>query len=213
MGARRWFLTIAGCATLAGCGASAGEGAARAPVVFADNCGPCHGPNGQGNPSIGAPAIAGLPVWYVQAQLTKFRDGIRGAHPDDAEGLRMRPMARTLEARDVEAVAAFVATLPPDAPDHTLTGGSADAGKAAFGTCSACHGPEGKGTEALGAPPIAQMDDWYLARQIGKFKAGIRGTNPRDTTGATMRPMAQTLKDEQAVLDVIAHIGTLHGGN
>lgn len=211
MSARRWMNIVAVTATLAGCGQAAGQGEGRAQVVFTDNCGVCHGPSGQGNPDIGAPAIAGLPVWYVKAQLGKFRDGVRGAHADDAEGLRMRPMSRTLLADDVEPVAAYVASLTPVAPDTTLQGDAA-AGKATFATCSACHGADGKGNETMGAPPIVQLDDWYLARQIHKFKAGIRGTNPKDTTGATMRPMALTLKDDQAVADVVAHLRTLAGG-
>lgn len=213
MSFRRSMLILAGCAALSGCGAAAGQGDARASVVYADNCGVCHGPEGKGNPSIAAPAIAGLPVWYVQAQLTKFRDGIRGAHADDVEGLRMRPMSRTIEADDVATVAAHVASLTPDAPDHTILNGNAESGKALYATCAACHGPEGKGMEALGSPPIVQLDDWYLASSIRKFKTGIRGSNPKDTTGATMRPMAATLKDDQAVADVVAHLRTLSGGH
>ena len=55
-------------------------------------CASCHGDNGTGQANIAAPNIAGLPAWYVEAQLVKYRSGIRGAHPDDLEGLRMRPM-------------------------------------------------------------------------------------------------------------------------
>ncbi|MBI2301994.1 MAG: beta-galactosidase trimerization domain-containing protein, partial [Armatimonadetes bacterium] len=35
------------------------------------------------DPSLGAPAIAGLSAWYVEAQLRKFRIGARGTHPSD----------------------------------------------------------------------------------------------------------------------------------
>lgn len=208
---RRWMLVLAGCAALAGCGPSAGQGADRAAVVFADNCGVCHGPQGEGKAEIKAPSIAGLPVWYVQAQLGKFREGIRGAHADDVAGLRMRPMSRSLKPDDVDPVAAYVAALPPVAPDTTVIG-NAEAGKALYATCAACHGPDGKGMEALKSPPIVQLDDWYLATQIHNFKVGIRGSNPKDVTGAQMRPMAATLKDDQAVADVVAHLRTLSGG-
>ncbi|HMV65822.1 MAG TPA: c-type cytochrome [Myxococcota bacterium] len=211
MSARRFILLLAAAATLEACGAAAGTGDGRAAVIFKDNCGVCHGAEGQGTPSIGAPAIAGLPVWYVSAQLNKFRDGIRGAHADDEEGLRMRPMARTLEVRDVEPVAAYVASLAPAAPDRELPG-NAEAGKASYTPCLACHGPDGKGNEALKAPPIVQLDDWYIQRQLHKFRSGIRGVNPKDVTGGQMRPMALTLKDEQAISDVIAYVGTLSGG-
>ena len=42
-------------------------------------CTACHGDHGQGNPSIQTPAIAGLPDWYIESQITKFRTGLRGA--------------------------------------------------------------------------------------------------------------------------------------
>lgn len=76
-------------------------------------CIACHGPQGEGRIDVGAPAIAGLPEWYVGAQVLKFRQGIRGAHPQDLAGMRMRPMARSLPTdTDVESVAKHVAALP-----------------------------------------------------------------------------------------------------
>ena len=44
-------------------------------------CASCHGAQGEGNQLYLAPNIGGLPVWYLEAQLTKFRDGGR-AHPE-----------------------------------------------------------------------------------------------------------------------------------
>lgn len=172
-------------------------------------CTSCHGTDGHGKADIAAPAIAGLPAWYVEAQLVKFRSGIRGAHPDDLEGLRMRPMSRQMmDEGEIKAVSAYVATLSPLKAAATL-GGDAAAGAASYGTCTACHGPDGKGNEALKAPPLAGQYDWYLVSQLKKFKAGIRGTNPKDVTGGQMRPMSMTLADEQAMKNVVAHIATL----
>ena len=198
------FLLIA-----SACGSAAGQGDARGPVVFADNCAPCHGYAGEGNASIAAPAIAGLPTWYVEAQLGKFRGGMRGAHADDAPGLRMRPMARTLAEEDVTRVASVVGAMPVQAPDRGGITGDAEAGKALYATCTACHGAEGKGNEQLNAPPITQLDDWYMVTQLHNFKSGIRGAADGDITGAQMRPMAMTLADDQAVADVVAYISTL----
>ena len=84
-------------ALAAGC-QTAPAGVERGAQVF-DYCVQCHGADGAGNPDIEAPAIAGLPAWYVEAQIHKFRDGTRGAHPDDLPGLRMRPMSRTGRVR------------------------------------------------------------------------------------------------------------------
>ena len=172
-------------------------------------CAACHGPKGDGNAMFRAPAIAGLPAWYVEAQLWKFRTGARGAHPDDVDGLRMRPMSRQLmNPAEVKGVAEYVAALTPVKVAATLTGGDPKAGAASWPVCLACHGPDGRGQQTMNAPPLAGQADWYLLAQLKKFKAGVRGTNPRDTTGATMRPMSMTLVDEQAMKNVVAHIST-----
>lgn len=173
-------------------------------------CKSCHGVDGYGQEKIAAPAIAGLPAWYVEAQLVKFRTGVRGAHPDDLEGLRMRPMSQQMmDEGEVKAVSAYVASMTPKKQTPTVQGGDAAAGAANYMVCLACHGPEGKGNEQLHAPPIAGQHDWYLVSQLKKFKAGIRGTNLKDITGGQMRPMSMTLADEQAIKNVVAHISTL----
>ncbi len=194
----------------AGCAQTPGPGLARGEQIY-DTCVPCHGQEGLGNARIGAPEIAGLPKWYVVAQLTKFKGAIRGAHPDDDAGQRMRPMARSLyRPGDVESVAEYVGTLKPAKPHATLVGGDPNAGQARFtSVCIACHGPEAAGTEPLGAPPLNHQADWYMYAQLQKFKSGLRGAHPDDGTGAQMRAMAMTLEDTTAMKDVIAYIRTL----
>ena len=175
-------------------------------------CAQCHGANGAGNPMALAPSIAGLPQWFIEGQLKKFQSGARGTHFDDIAGMRMRPMSMWLETDDdTQAVAAFVAGMEPVEPVNTLSGGDAEAGKAKYLPCIACHGQNGQGNQALNAPPLAGTSDWYQLSSLKAFKAGVRGTNPLDTTGALMRPMSMTLADEQQMLDVIAYIGTLSG--
>lgn len=173
-------------------------------------CVACHGSEGLGDRKLGAPSIAGLPAWYVEAQVTKFKTGARGAHPDDFEGLRMRPMAKQMmNDAEVKAVASFVASMPRAPIGPTLEGGNAGAGAASFGVCTACHGAQAQGNEALKAPPLAGQADWYLLAQLRKFKSGIRGADPKDASGMTMRPMALTLPTDQAMLDVVAHVSKL----
>jgi cytochrome c553 len=175
-------------------------------------CAVCHGENAGGDQAVGAPAIAGMPEWYLEAQLKQFRDGNRGTHFDDIMGMRMRPMARTLMREgDVEAVSAHIAAMPPVDPARTMTGGDVEAGKAIFSTiCITCHGPEAAGNkEMMGAAPLNRSSDWYLFRQIQNFKAGVRGARPGDQGGALMRPMMLQLTDEQSIKNVIAYIMTL----
>jgi len=175
-------------------------------------CSVCHGEDAGGQQAIGAPAIAGMPQWYLEAQLKQFRDGNRGTHFDDLMGMRMRPMARSLMSEgDVEAVAAYVAAMPPVNPATTLTGGDADAGKVTYTTiCTTCHGPEAAGNkDMMGAAPLNRSSDWYIYRQVWNFKNGVRGARPGDQGGALMRPMMLQLTDEQAIKNVIAYIMTL----
>jgi cytochrome c oxidase subunit 2 len=87
--------------------------------------------------------------------------------------------------------------------------GNATAGQAYYAVCSACHGPNGQGNQAMGAPPLVGLNDWYLYSAIQKFKAGIRGSIPGDTLGPVMMGMAATLPNDDAIRDVIAHIQAL----
>jgi cytochrome c553 len=172
-------------------------------------CTACHGPQGTGQQHLEAPAIAGLPEWYVTAQLLKFRHGLRGMHPQDSAGMRMRPMARALPSdSDVQAVARYVAALPPLVQGSTTAGDPAS-GKVRYQLCAGCHGPDARGMQPMQAPPLMFADDWYFLQQLDNFKQGIRGGDATsDPTGALMRSMAVTL-DEQAMRDVLAYIRTL----
>lgn len=190
-------------------------GAARAQLSGAqyfELCQTCHGTAGEGKAELEAPAIAGLPVWYVERQLHKFQKGVRGAHPDDIAGLRMRPMSRWLrDETAVKAVAEYVASLPPVRPAATVAGGDAARGQAAYALCTSCHGAKGEGMQALNGPPLANQSDWYVASQLEKYRKGIRGANLQDAEGILMRPMSMTIADEQGIRDLVAYIHTLTG--
>lgn len=175
-----------------------------------DSCLPCHGENGEGFARVLAPSIGGLPQWYIEAQLLKFRAVKRGYHFDDRAGLRMRPMALSMPTEDdVKTVAAYIAQMPRVVHAATIQGGDVSKGKGYYQTCLACHGVEGAGNQALNAPAIAGADDWYLFEQLVKFKTKQRGDPAIDAIGATMQAMTATLPDEQAMKDVVAYVKTL----
>lgn len=180
----------------------------RGKAVFG-LCISCHGPTGQGNASIGAPAIAGLPSWYIETELKNFMSGARGQHPSDDSGNRMRPMARTITQDDIIQVAAYVSKLTPYSPMASV-GGDAEKGKAYFGVCIACHGTKAEGNPAVHAPPLKLSNDWYLVRQLVNFKSQIRAYDgTKDPIGISMRGMAGTLPNEQAMKDVITYAQSL----
>ncbi|WP_196140376.1 c-type cytochrome [Aliikangiella sp. G2MR2-5] len=66
-----------------------------------------------------------------------------------------------------------------------------------YQTCVACHGDKAQGNEALGAPALAGLADWYLERQLIAFKEGTRGSHAKDSFGAQMKAISASLSTEQ----------------
>lgn len=179
----------------------------RGAEIFNGMCNRCHGSQGQGMKGLEAPLIAGMPAWYVEGQVLKFRQDLRGTHPKDMPGMRMRPMANTLRESDIPLIAKYVEKMPAQQA-MPIDGGDPKKGEATFATCAACHGADGKGNQAMGAPNLAMQDGWYLVTQLKNFKGGIRGADSRDSFGSMMRPMATALSDEM-MKDVVAYIQSL----
>ncbi len=173
-------------------------------------CVACHLDNGAGNQALNSPAIAGQEIWYVERQLTYFKEGLRGKHPKDIYGAQMAAMALTLVTeQQVKDVAAYIASMKPIPRPAPTVKGDAEKGKALYTICATCHGPDGKGMKELNAPNLTLQQDWYLERQIKNYKEGIRGNDPKDIYGMQMAPMMATLPDDQAIKDVIAFINSL----
>jgi cytochrome c oxidase cbb3-type subunit 3 len=111
--------------------------------LFANNCAGCHGADARG--SKGFPNLAdGDWLWggapeKITESITQGRAG------------NMPPMAAAVgSAEDVRNVAQYVLSLS-GSPHNAV---AAQLGKAKFGACAACHGPDGKGNHALGAPNL-----------------------------------------------------------
>lgn len=171
-------------------------------------CAGCHGFLAEGNELVGAPRLAGLPSWYVERQMRNFAAGLRGREGDD-HGLRMAPMARAARGeRQLPDLLAYLATLPGKPMPPTL-GGDAAEGSRRYTVCAACHGQIGEGNEALGAPGLATLDDWYFVRQLRLYASGLRGFGRDDAFGQQMRAIAGTVNDEQAQRDVAAYARSL----
>ena len=104
---------------------------------------------------------------------------------------------------------AWVLILAASGAATALAEADLERGKQFFQVCVACHGANGEGNQLLNAPANAGQNVWYVMRQLRNFRAGIRGSDPKDLYGIQMRPMAMTLPDDQAVVDVAAYVGTL----
>lgn len=179
---------------------------AAAPQATAA-CGACHGARGEGNPALGAPALAGQQAAYLERQLQHFRTGLRGSAKGDARGAQMRA-AITAVASDAEfkALAAHYAALPATTPARKSSGDLRNGQTRYLGNCGACHGAKAEGNAALNAPRLAGLDADYLRRQYQAFQASTRGADPKDRPGRQMQLMSGTLPTVKDLDDVIAFI-------
>jgi putative membrane-bound dehydrogenase-like protein len=179
-------------------------------TLYQQHCASCHGGDGGGDQALGAPTLAGMDNWYVQTQLQKFLAGLRGTHFKDPDGMSMRAALDFLQVeldpnRDSSHLGHFLVTLPKVAQPATVTG-DATRGAAHYTACAACHGADGKGNSELRAPRLAGQADWYLVKQLEKYRSGARGADPRDSDGQQMATFAKMLADEQALKDVVTYI-------
>ena len=174
-------------------------------------CAGCHGAQGEGNPQLNAPKLAGQGDWYLKRQLQYFKTGARGAHEKDTFGKMMAPMAATLaDEAAIDNVVAYIKTLPdqPASPTVTKQSHAAD-GSTLYQTCGVCHGAGGQGVQATNAPRLKGMSDWYMVTQLKNFKNGVRGAHPKDLYGQQMVWMAAALTNDAAIENVVGYINTL----
>ena len=183
---------------------------AQGKTLFESTCVACHGTAGQGNPALGAPALAGQQAAYLQRQLMNFRSGLRGTAVGDTGGVQMTAMAKGLpDDAAVTAVADYLASLPAVAAPANVAGGDAAQGAKLYQSkCGSCHGGKAEGNPAFSAPALAGQSDSYLKTQFENFKQGKRGYEQADRYGRQMKMMANTLNDAE-FLDVLAYLNTL----
>jgi cytochrome c oxidase cbb3-type subunit 3 len=111
--------------------------------LFVNNCAQCHGSDAHG--SKGFPNLTdsdwlgGSGAEYIAKTVTGGRVGL------------MPPIAAAVGTpEDVKNVANYVLSLS-GSPHNSA---AAEQGKAKFAVCAACHGPDAKGQQALGAPNL-----------------------------------------------------------
>ena len=183
--------------------AAAGDAAAGQATYAL--CSTCHGAQGEGNPQLNAPKLAGQAGWYLARQLQNFKLGVRDK---EQFAQQMDAFAATLDDAAIKNVVAYINSLPDAHPQATVSGNPAK-GREHYETCAYCHGGGGQGVWSTNAPRLSHMSDWYMKRQLQNFQQGMRGSHPQDFSGAQMAAMAKTLADDQAINDVLKHIDSM----
>ncbi|MFC3121022.1 c-type cytochrome [Agaribacter flavus] len=171
-------------------------------------CMVCHGSQLMGSEGTRAPRLLGLQPWYLRNQIDAFKKGWRGVHEDDVTGYEMLPVAQSITPEMLEEAINFIARATAPLPDKTIDGDPIS-GEKLYTQCAACHGASGEGNEALGAPRLTGLNDWYISTQLNYFKSGVRGGDPENTNGVIMASAAQSLSDDKMIADVTAYISSL----
>jgi len=119
--------------------------------LYLDNCAACHGAQAKGNHAVGAPDLTDADWLYggdAETILASINDGRKGLMP---------PLLGALGHNGVNEVSAYVVSLN----GTQVPAEWAAAGKPRFETlCAACHGVDGRGNPALGAPNL--LDNAWL---------------------------------------------------
>ncbi len=93
--------------------------------AYRENCMECHRYNGHGEMVFKSASLAGLPAWYLEAQMQKYLEGIRGYHPDDETGGKMRTMAiRPQSPEELKDIIAYITTLSEEYPVEKMKRGA-----------------------------------------------------------------------------------------
>lgn len=111
--------------------------------LFMNNCAQCHGSDARGNK--GFPNLTDQD-WLYGGTPEKIKESITLGRNGN-----MPPLAAAVgTADDVKSVANYVLSLSGSKHDASL----AARGREKFAICAACHGGDGKGMQAVGAPNL-----------------------------------------------------------
>jgi cytochrome c oxidase subunit II len=124
-------------------------------------------------------------------------------------GLGHHIMRATVEVMEPGDFRNWLATQPTFAETQQQTTADVAAGQQAYMVCAGCHGQNGEGNRAMNAPRLAGLQSWYIERQLRYYQEGIRGTNPEDSAGQMMAPMANMVASPEARRNVAAYIASM----
>jgi cytochrome c oxidase cbb3-type subunit 3 len=155
------------------------EGRAMGQRIFLNNCAQCHGSTGTGGK--GFPNLTDDDWLYggtQEAILASIANGRNGVMP---------PQAAALGGEEgVKNVVAYVRSLSGLTSDPL----KAQLGKEKFQQiCAACHGPEGKGNQAIGAPNLTDGVWLYGSSEAAMVETVTKGRGMSNMTeGQSVMP-------------------------
>ena len=166
------------------------------PGSVIETCARCHGLDGGGRGVDAFPRLAGQRRTYLFNALRAYANGRRHS------GF-MEPVAVALNARQMQAIAAYYSGISPrptqmraGAPDAIARGrliASRGIPAQNVPACADCHGPAPvRNSDAF--PILSGQFADYLVLQLELFKAGHRGGSPY---AHLMRPVAAALNPDQ----------------
>jgi cytochrome c oxidase cbb3-type subunit 3 len=138
--------------------------------LYLNSCSQCHGSDARG--SKGFPDLTDgdwLGCSGADYIAKTIAEGRQGAMP---------PMAAAIgTGDDVRNVANYVLSLSGSPHDNV----AAQLGKAKFAACAACHGPDGKGNQAIGAPNLTDkvwLHGWGEQAIVAMINSGKTNVMP-----------------------------------
>ncbi len=145
--------------------------------LFINNCAACHGSDARG--SKGFPNLTDAD-WLHGGTHDKIKETITLGR----QGV-MPPMAAAVgSSEDVRNVANYVLSLS-NSPHNSI---AAQLGKSKFAACAACHGADGKGNPALGAPNLTDkvwLHGWGEDAIVAMVNSGKNNVMPAQASRLT----------------------------
>jgi cytochrome c oxidase cbb3-type subunit 3 len=173
-------------------------------AVFGDKCGPCHGKGGGG--AVGYPNLndddwlwGGTP----EAIERTIQHGIRSGDPEARDMAMPRfGVDGILKPAEITDAAQFVLSLSGKSTEPA----AAERGKQIFAdNCAACHGPEGKGNQEVGAPNLTD-GIWLYGGKLANIEKTI------ETGRGGVMPYWTGRLDPVTIKMLAAYVHSLGGG-